>query len=436
MTVLERAEPSVDLSVEHPDVRAFLDKTVRTWLGVPDDVAVDVPALPQDLAHLLLRTEEYEQRHRDRFGRWEYAYSANFRRGCLWTPEVDEWVCAQRQRLAPQVRLEPLWPNGYPFAVCLTHDVDMVSRSSTAGQALRALRAASRRHPTEQNGPAQQLFRAAFSAARSLHFGISRTPSTAETVDRMAAVEREFGVTASYFFTVDPPRATPVDCVYRPADRCRFRGKATTIRELVRELHAEGFDIGLHGSYNTAFDADLLRLEKEMLEDALGADVRTTRQHYLHFDVAATPSVQEEAGLTADTTLGFNRNVGFRAGTCLPFHLFDLRARRPVDVIEVPLIVEEFPLLRPNALELDRTLAERVVEQLIGRVAAVGGVATLLFHPHSLASDDYLALYRRSIEYALEAGAWVTSLREIERWWRDRERTLAAVRSDRTVETR
>src|SRR5205823_4154390 len=98
------------------------------------------PQLPDQLARLVLRAEEYEQPHRDRWGCWEFGFSDNFRRGALWEPEVDVWIAAERRLLAHKVTLEPLWPDGHRFAVCLTHDVDLISSASTPAQALRAAR--------------------------------------------------------------------------------------------------------------------------------------------------------------------------------------------------------------------------------------------------------------------------------------------------------
>ena len=43
------------------------------------------------------------------------------------------------------------------------------------------------------------------------------------------------------------------------------------------------------------------------------------------------PQLQEAAGLRADSSLGYNRTVGFRAGTSLPFRQFDVSAGRTLD---------------------------------------------------------------------------------------------------------
>jgi hypothetical protein len=123
-------------------------------------------------------------------------------------------------------------------------------------------------------------------------------------------------------------------------DRLVFGDQRRRVRDVMNEVAQAGFDVGLHGSSASATDARLLSAQREVLEGAIDGEVQTIRQHWLHWDVRATPAAQAAAGFTVDSTLGFNRNVGFRAGTSFPFFLSTLGPFRPVDA-EVPLIVQE-----------------------------------------------------------------------------------------------
>jgi hypothetical protein len=91
------------------------------------------------------------------------------------------------------------------------------------------------------------------------------------------------------------------------------------------------------------------------------------------------------------------------------------------------LIVQDGSLLKTDALELDLDLAKRVIRQLYGVVEGVGGVLTILFHPHVLLDSRYAEVYRFAIEYGLEREAWVTSLAEVADWWHAREAQLTGV---------
>jgi hypothetical protein len=62
--------------------------------------------------------------------------------------------------------------------------------------------------------------------------------------------------------------------------------------------------------------------------------------------------------------------------------------------------------------------------RILGAVREVGGVATLLVHPHALADPTVDALYRRALDDAAQAGAWVADLAAIDAHWRAREARL------------
>jgi len=395
---------------------------VRTWLGLRADQ--DVPQLPDDLARRLLRVEEYEHAHRDQWGNWEFGFCEAFRDGRLWEPDVDRWLVEQRRDLESSA--EPLWPDGHALAVCLSHDVDLIANAVTARQALRSMRTSLAGGAASRRDRVVGLARPGVRAARALYHGVSRAPA-ADALELCVELERERGVTATYFFTVYPGAAGHrYDCVYDFDDACRFRGERVQVADVIRTLHGEGFDVGLHGSYNSALVPGRLAQEKRALEQAAGAAVTTTRQHFVHWDVRTTPRLQAEAGFAADSTLGFNRNVGFRAGTSLPFRWLDLERGEPLDLLELPLVVHDGALVRADALELDVVLARGVIRRMIDTAAETGTAATLLFHPNNLERGEYLELYRFAIDYGLERGGWFTSLRELERWWRGREARLRA----------
>jgi hypothetical protein len=192
----------------------------------------------------------------------------------------------------------------------------------------------------------------------------------------------------------------------------------------MRMLLDEGFDVGLHGSYESARVPSVLEAERHVLERALRSDVTTTRQHFLHWDVRWTPRLQERAGFRTDSSLGFNRNVGFRAGTSLPFRQFDVASGRTLDLLEVPLVVQDAALLGPIGLGLGEDATRSVLRQLFDEVAAVGGLVTLVFHPDKLDRPDWLALYEWALDHAVASGAWLTSLARLDDWWRARERAI------------
>jgi hypothetical protein len=408
---------------ETPAVRAHLAEIARLGIGLPVASPERVPRIPDDLARLILRAEEYEHAHRDQWGNWEYGSSENFRRGRLWEPEVDVWLAARRAELSTRAELQPLWPDHHRFAVCLTHDVDLIADRVTPRQTARSVRTAWPRSGASGRSRVEAAARSGVRALRGAR-RVAAAPA-ASALERCARIEHENGVTASYFFTVFPGAgASRFDCVYMPDDACTFRGERMSVAELIRALASDGFDIGLHGSFRSATDDGRLVREKETLERATGLVLTTTRQHFLRWDVRLTPRIQLKAGLSADATMGFNRNLGFRAGTTLPFRHFDLEGDEPLDLLIVPLAIHDTPLFRPDGLELDLELAREAVRTVIDAIAAVQGTATFLIHPNNLLRSDDEALFRWIITYARDRGAWFASLRDVDRWCRERQARL------------
>jgi peptidoglycan/xylan/chitin deacetylase (PgdA/CDA1 family) len=390
--------------------RAHVDALTRAWLGLSPERAV--PQMPDQLARRLLRLEEYEHSHRDQWGNWEFAMCEAYREGRLWEPDVDRWLLDQRRELGPDAA--PLWPDGRPFAICLSHDVDLVSEAVTPSQALRSMRLSLR------GSGALRLARPAVRAARAVRHGISRAPVT-DALERCVGLEREHGVTATYFFTAYPGgEGHRYDCTYDFGDPCRFGGARVTVAEIIGTLDREGFEVALHGSYNSALVPGRLAHEKADLEQATGVAVTSTRQHFLHWDVAATPRLQD-GEFSADSTLGFNRNIGFRAGTSLPFRWFDMDRDVATGLVEVPMLVHDGALLREDALELGLELARETLLVFLDRIAEVGGVATMVFHPNNLDEPAHLELFRAAVGYGIERNAWFASVGDLDRWFRSRE---------------
>ena len=88
-----------------------------------------------------------------------------------------------------------------------------------------------------------------------------------------------------------------------------------------------GAEVGLHASYEAAFEPGLIADEKAELE-RLGATLHGQRFHYLRVDPHANLSPLADLGFTYDSSLGFGA-PGFRAGIAHPFRPWDVKHDRP-----------------------------------------------------------------------------------------------------------
>jgi peptidoglycan/xylan/chitin deacetylase (PgdA/CDA1 family) len=224
----------------------------------------------------------------------------------------------------------------------------------------------------------------------------------------------------STFFVLPEHLQQPTahDHYYRYADAVRCAGEAMTFAEATRRIAQQGWEIGLHGSYASALDEEILRREKAALEAMLEQPVASVRQHFLRFNIDVTPRAQAGAGFTADSTLGYSQTIGCRAGIAFPFYW----AEAP-ELLEAPLIIHDVGLLR-NSRErghLDQALAR--ARALIEQTAEVGGVATLSWHTHP-ESTGAQAVYQALLQTIAELDGWGCSLEELNVWWRNRRELL------------
>ena len=110
------------------------------------------------------------------------------------------------------------------------------------------------------------------------------------------------------------------------------------LQEKIQELIADGFEIGLHGSFNSAFDDKLLREEKDTLEKIIGRPVKRTRQHWLNYSEFITPGLHDK-NFEVDSTLGWNDSMGFRSGCASKHRPWDHKNNRPFSYYIVPQVL-------------------------------------------------------------------------------------------------
>lgn len=319
----------------------------------------------------------------------DFAFNVLNPLGLLYRPIVDENYLANGGQ-------KPTWPDKKPFAVCLTHDVDVVSLYSLR-QSLRK-----RKSQLLKGGNAFQKVKSFLGVGIDLsRTGIhSGQKDPLHCYERWLKAEKKIGSHSTFFFwpglsAVTKPHHT--DCAYELYDSVVFDNQRCTVAEMIQEIDSRGWEIGLHPSWYSFDDVDELKRQKEFLEEALGNEVISIRQHRLHYDIRVTPRVHAAAGFKYDSTLGFNDNVGFRFGISYPWHLYDLKAEKELSIMELPLIVQDGAmLLESKGMRLDEYTAFQYIVQITEAVEKVGGVLTLLWHPNHIVKEDWWNLLKDS----------------------------------------
>ena len=373
------------------------------------------------LWHVLAREEEREDPRRDQWKCFSGAYTRLATIGLLETAWVDDAVTMLRDKLddwcdsrGSALESVPRWKDGAPFAVALSHDVDDV-RLHSKRQAMRLLMTA--------RSPMSYAVRGGLTALVNSR---APGPDPYSQFERWAAEETRRGFRSTFFVFARPSHAHEYDALYTLEDPVVFEGSTVGVGAMFRTLAERGFEVGLHGSYRSWRDSTALGEQRAELEEAVGAEVRVTRQHFLRLDPQATWDAQEDAGFTTDATLGYNEAVGFRAGIAAPFHPWNAARARGRKLLEVPLTLMDGALFR--GLALTPATAVKCTISHLEEVERVGGMAGLLWHPNVADESRYpgwWACFTAALDHLAARRAWVTSAGEMAAWWREREARLS-----------
>jgi hypothetical protein len=364
----------------------------------------DLPALT---VLMLARAEEVKPSRVDVHGRFCAMDSIAFRKGFLDRPIVDEWGLAFAeavQRLVPQWQLKPR-----RLCAKISHDIDEIGFAPQLWPTTRCSRAAW--HP-------RTLWMSLPFDARYAIRATLRKVGPAATVGQLGK-PFSFGQTSCLKLisrAVEPAVKRGLDtAVYWKASRLGpydsgYDPRKAQVRETIRSLQQLDVENGVHPGYFTYRCGDKLQREVALVRSVLGDNHIGGRQHYLRW-CPETWVDWETTGLAYDSTLGYPEQVGFRAGTCIPYRPWLLSLDREAKLLEIPLIVMDVTLLESLKLEEDQLLA--TVQRLIEKCGVIGGVFTLLFHNTTLRNESLIPLYNRLLDM-LESSSrfdWKSSLR-------------------------
>jgi len=266
------------------------------------------------------------------------------------------------------------WPNAAPFAVCLTHDVDNVSRPAS-----HIWKTRSRFSPLDLVG------------------GLLGVVLLYDNVRMIASREGRLGFHSSFYYMSS-------------------NYPLTRVRSTCDSVRGEGWDVGLHGDFGTHDSLEKMKEAVSRFAAGLGFRPSGVREHYLKFDFAKSWQVMEASGFYYDTTVGTNDTLGFRLGLASPFHPPD-DSWTPMNLLEIPLTLMDTTLW--GYLKRSETDGFADTIRLVDAVKGVEGLMTLLWHQEAVKMKGG-RIYWRLLQEFKARGCFVGSGAEVARWWRAR----------------
>ena len=128
--------------------------------------------------------------------------------------------------------------------------------------------------------------------------------------------------------------------------------------------------VSLLAGFEACISQPLLKEERERLTSLLNRPVKRVRSKYAKTLVPETYKIMVNAGFNEDYSMGYNNNLGFKAGTCSPFYLYDISFEEQLPIKIVPFCVSHTALIK---LE-DPKRARYKTAQLLNSIKKVQGV--------------------------------------------------------------
>ncbi|AWZ49115.1 hypothetical protein C3495_09945 [Clostridiaceae bacterium 14S0207] len=391
------------------DLISLFSKEKEVYLNILEDnentiykVNFDVIS---DIFFMLTRYEEiinYEVVKNEVHNRFPAVESIAFKNNFLHRPIVNEdidflWDLIDNFKLGLE-RKE--WWGKEKFAVCLTHDVDMVFKYLKFKKEIRN----SARYLLKEGSLNKSIKNFILFFKSKLNY--KNDPYW--NIEDILKLEKDKGFKSSFYFMSGG--TSKVDNYYDIED--------PRIQNLIKFVEDNGFEAGYHASFNSYNNFKLMKSEKEKLDTIISSKQYGCRQHYLRFAPNKTWKQHEQLKLKYDASLGYADRQGFRCGYCFPFKPYDIVRDEVLNIWEIPLTIMDVTLAGSNYSNLTVEEGVNEIKQYINTIEKHRGVFNILWHNSSFDTLNTLwklweNVYGEVLEYISCKGVLATSGQEI-----------------------
>jgi hypothetical protein len=330
------------------------------WEGMPIFCQRQIGDLPFDpLAaafYLVSRYEEYLPFIPDEHGRFPAKESFAFINGFLERPLVGEWALAVgRLLLGAEFEL------AQRYNYLTTVDIDNLFAYKGKG-ALRTIGACAKDLRSGSFGKLKERL--------STLFNLRRDPY--DTFRKQRNWNKTHGIEAIYFMLFAP---------FGPKDR-NVSSHSTEAAVKLREI-ADWSTVGIHPSYASNSEADLVQNERVQLQEVLRRPVIHSRQHYLRMRTPQTFRNLVDLGVKEEHSMGYTYTPGFRSSMASSYTFYDLEMEA-----ELPLVMRPFAFMDITYAHLSPEAAAVQMKQWIPAVKKVGGTLISVWHNRTFSEHE------------------------------------------------
>ena len=322
-----------------------------SFFGRLPEAGENLPSEAEAIFAELQRAEEYGLPHQDEKGRFPAEKANRTEQGLAHEPGVDKWL---------DQHFHGCYNTETRYACIPTFDIDHAYAFRGKGFLKNA------------GGWVKNTLFDRERAKSRLAFLSGKQPDPYDTYGYILDVCKSFGLKPLFFIQMGS---------YGNRYDVNLNFKHAEGRDLIRFLAAEA-RVGLHPSFASNGNPELLKKEYGQLSDILGAPVTASRQHFLMLRFPETYRRLVELGIREEYSMGWASQTGFRAGTCRPFRWYDLERNAFSELTVYPFACMDGTL--HEYLKLTPEEALNRAESLINTTREHRGVFVPLWHNHTV----------------------------------------------------
>ena len=307
---------------------------------------------------LISRYEEYLPFTPDKHNRYPATKSILFKMDSLERPLVDEWLSSLRSELNKHISIPtPV------FSFLATYDIDIAYSYTYKGFI-----------PTV-GGYLKDLMAGKMQQVRERNAVLNGAQDPFDSFDWLFDLHGKYRKRPVYFI---------LSALKRTAFDKNIHPKHPAMKQLIKKLAANG-DIGLHPSYYSNRDTDLIFSEKKVLVSVANVPVNISRQHYIKNKIPYTYKLLLAKTITDDYSMGYATHLGFRAGTSHSFPWYNLKNEEQTTLRIHPFCFMDTAARFECGLSAGEAFTR--LDKMKKLLQTNGGSLVTVFHNFSLGTD-------------------------------------------------
>ena len=278
--------------------------------------------------YLISRYEEYLSHTKDMYDRYAHQNSIAYKEDFLHFPLVNIWIESFKARLLKLFPALKFYAKQFSFLP--TYDIDIAWSYKEKGWV--------RNIGGFIKSPSLERVAVLLTGSKDPY----------DSYELMNELHNEYKLEPIYFFLVAKKNGF-YDKNILPDNEA--------MQQLIK-THADKYNIGLHPSWQSFNDDELLMEEKEILQTISGVKIDSSRQHYIKSSLPETYKNLIHTGIKNDYSMGYGSINGFRASTGSSFYWYDLSEEKITTLRINPFCFMDANCFYEQKLSVEESLTE------------------------------------------------------------------------------